>query len=320
MRLDQIVNIRHKEQCQEASQLKSADSSRRPRLVIIMTTTQFFMSFRGYIDNLLSSGFDISVISSPRPEQEMIRVAGATIVDVPINREISPSDDLVSLWRLWRALRRLRPDITDCGTPKAGLLGGLAAVLAGVPCRIYTLHGLRLETTTGMKRKILVWAEWIACRCAHRVICVSQSLRQRAIDLGLVESAKTLVLANGTCHGVEVERFAGTAENMARAGELRRELNLPKDSLVIGFVGRLTRDKGIPELMEAYWDLRSDLRELRLLLVGDFEDGDPVPLSVRARIRAIPLYCGLDSYRTRLLIISLWMCLSCRPGVRALDS
>jgi glycosyltransferase involved in cell wall biosynthesis len=71
---------------------------------------------------------------------------------------------------------------------------------------------------------------------------------------------------------------------MARADELRRELDLPKDVLVIGFVGRLTRDKGIPELMEAYWNLRNDFRELRLLLVGDFEDGDPVPLSVRGRI------------------------------------
>ena len=254
-----------------------------------MTTTRFFLSLPDCIASLRNSGFDVSIVSSPRPGQESIRTAGASIFDVPMNREISPLDDLVLLWRLWRTLRRIRPDITDSGTPKAGLLGGLAAALAGVPCRIYTLHGLRLETTTGVKRRILVWTERIACKCAHRVICVSPSLRQRAIDLGLVESVKTLVLANGTCHGVEVERYAGTAENMARADELRRELNLPKDFLVIGFVGRLTHDKGIPELIEAYWDLRSDFRELRLLLVGDFEDGDPVPLSVRTRIENDPL-------------------------------
>ena len=265
--------------------ITNTGNSRRPKLVIIVTA-KFLLFFRGCIANLRNSGFDVSAISSPGPEQEVIRAEGASIFDVPMNREISLLDDLVSLWRLWRVLRRIRPDITNSGNPKAGLLGGLAAVLAGVPCRIYALHGLRLETTTGVKRRILVWTEQIACRCAHRVICDSPSLRQRAIDLGLVESAKTLSL---TCHGVEVERYAGTEENMARADELRNELDLPKDVLVIGFVGRLTRDKGIPELIEAYRDLRNDFRELRLLLVGDFEDGDPVPPSVRTRIENDPL-------------------------------
>ena len=266
-------------------QITDSGNSLRSKLVIIVAT-KFLLFFRGCITNLRSDGFDVSTITAPGPEQESIRMEGASAFDVPMNREISPLADVVSLWRLWRLLRRIRPEITNSGNPKAGLLGGLAAVLAGVPCRIYTLHGLRLETTTGAKRQVLVWAEKIACKCAHRVICVSPSLRERAIDLGLVESAKTAVLA---CHGVEVERYAGTEENLARADGLRREMNLPKDSLVIGFVGRFTRDKGIPELMEAYRILRSDFPELRLLLVGDFEDGDPVPLSVRTLIENDPL-------------------------------
>jgi glycosyltransferase involved in cell wall biosynthesis len=242
--------------------------------------------FRGCIEYLNSRGIDVSAVSSPGPEQDSIREEGASIFDVPMNREISPLEDIVSLWRLWRVLRRIRPDITNSGNPKTGLLGGLVAVLAGVPCRIYTLHGLRLETTTGLKRRILVWTEKISCKCAHRVICVSPSLRQRAIDLGLVKPAKTSVIA---CHGVKVELYAGTEENMARADELRGQLNLPQDFLVIGFVGRFTRDKGIPELMDAYWDLRSDFPELRLLLVGDFENGDPIPQSLRTRIESDPL-------------------------------
>ena len=72
-----------------------------------------------------------------------------------MQREISLGHDLVSLWRLWRAIRKIRPDITNVGTPKAGLVGGLAALMAGVPHRIYTLHGLRLETTVGWKRRVL---------------------------------------------------------------------------------------------------------------------------------------------------------------------
>ena len=260
-------------------------NSPRPKLVIIVAT-EFLLFFRGCIANLRSSDFDVSVISSAGPGQELIRAEGGSTFDVQMNREISPLADLVSLWRLWRILRRIRPDITSSGNPKAGLLGGLAAVLARVPCRIYALHGLRLETTTGLKRRILVWTEQIACKCAHRVICVSPSLRQRAIDLGLVEATKACVIPS---HGVEVERYAATAENLGRADELRHKLDLPKDVLVIGFVGRLTRDKGVPELIDAYWDLRSDFPELRLLLVGDFEDGDPVPQTLRARIEGDPL-------------------------------
>jgi len=262
------------------NRITKTDNSIKPRLVIVVAT-EFLLFFRGCITNLCSSGFDVSTVTASGPEQELIRLEGASTFDVPINREISPLADVLSLWRLWRVLRSIRPEITNSGNPKAGLLGGLAAVLAGVPCRIYTLHGIRFETTTGVKRRILAWTERIACKCSHRVICDSLSLQQRAIKLGLVEETKTCVIP---CHGVEVERYVDTIENLDKADELRRELNLSKKSLVIGFVGRFTRDKGIPELIDAYDKLRCEYPTLRLLLVGRFEDGDPVPLNLRMRI------------------------------------
>ncbi|MGD1062048.1 MAG: glycosyltransferase family 4 protein [Terracidiphilus sp.] len=264
---------------------EGASGLQRSKLAIIVAG-RFLLFFRGCVERLRASGFDVSAISSPGPEQAPLVAEGATLFYVPMEREISPLHDLVALWRLWRLLRRVQPDLTNSGNPKAGLMGGLAAVLARVPCRIYALHGLRLETTAGLKRRILTWTERIACKCAHRVVCDSASLRQRAIDLGLVEAAKTRVI---TCHGIEIERYAATEENLVKAKELRRQLNLPKDSPVIGFVGRLTRDKGIPELAEAYWQLRGDFPSLRLLLVGDEESGDPVPPEVWKRIAADPL-------------------------------
>jgi glycosyltransferase involved in cell wall biosynthesis len=261
------------------------DNSKKPKLVCIVTAaihcSLFLCESSAYLD---ANGFDVSLVSSPGPEMDSKSVEGVSIYGVPMKREISPLDDIVSFWRLWRLLRRISPDITDIGTPKAGLLGGMAAVLAGVPCRIHSLHGLRLETTTGLKRWILMCAEWIACRCAHRVICVSPSLRQRTIHLGLTEPAKTTVLASGSCDGVEVEKFLPTPKNLARSEQIRNGLDLPKDVPVIGFVGRFTRDKGIPELLEAYDKLRCEYPTLRLLLVGHFEDGDPVPPSLRLRI------------------------------------
>ena len=205
---------------------------------------------------------------------------------VPMCREISLLSDIQSLYRLWKVVIRVRPTITNFGTPKAGLLGSLASALARVPYRIYTLHGLRLETTSGIKRWILSQAERIACACADEVVCVSQSLRKRAIELGLVDSAKCVVLGQGTSHGIDFEHYKTEAENCEGTKLLRRELTIPSDAPVIGFVGRFTKDKGIAELLGAYNVLRQSMPDLRLLLVGDFEDGDPVPQRVRGQIES----------------------------------
>src|SRR5260370_15793121 len=110
-----------------------------------------------------------------------------------MERDVSALRDFVSLVRIWRLLRRLRPTIWNAGTPKAGVLVMRAAWLARVPCRIYTLRGLRVETARGLKRMILFTSERIACACAHRVICVSPSLRDRAVDLKLAAPRKAIV-------------------------------------------------------------------------------------------------------------------------------
>jgi len=259
-------------------------SSRSPKLVYVISTAKCLFFFRDSIADLCSSGFDVSVISSPGPGKEAIHADGASVFDVSINREISPLQDIVSLWRLWNLLRRIRPDITNVATPKGGLLGGLAAAFAGVPHRIYTLHGLRLETTHGLKRHILWCAEWLACKCAHQVYCVSNSLLELALDLRLVAPSKASVVANGTAIGIDCERFAPTSERREAAHELRARLGIDSKAPVVGFVGRLTRDKGIPELYQALLLLRTEFSDLHLLLVGDFETGDPVPQEIRTRI------------------------------------
>jgi lipopolysaccharide/colanic/teichoic acid biosynthesis glycosyltransferase/glycosyltransferase involved in cell wall biosynthesis len=203
-----------------------------------------------------------------------------------MEREIAPIQDLVSFCRLYRTIRRLRPAIVDASTPKAGLLTSVAAWLARVPCRVYTLRGLRLETATGLKRAMLWVTEWISCKCAHRVVCVSRSLRDRAIGLKLVGDDKAIVLGKGS-GGVDVRRFS-PAGRESETLSLREKLGIAADGLVIGFVGRLVRDKGIRELIEAFQRLNRKRPELRLLLVGDFEQGDPVEPEIRRFIESSP--------------------------------
>ena len=204
---------------------------------------------RGQLGFLHESGFDVTVISSPGSGVEaFLDQEGADFVPLAMEREISPRRDLVALWRLWKQFRRLRPDISHVGMPKGGLLGGLAAWLAGVPHRVYTLHGLRLDSTRGWRRHLLTFTERIACLSAHRVVCVSESLRRRAIHLRLVSARRTVVLGSGSANGVDLARFESTAERRESAREKREELGIPQDAPLVGFVGRLTRDKGVTDL------------------------------------------------------------------------
>src|SRR5262249_23765747 len=148
----------------------------------------------------------------------------------------------------------------------------------------YTLHGLRLETAKGWKKKILKATEWIACQCAHRVFSVSSSLRQRAIELGIVDPAKITVAGRGTVDGIDISRFCSTPERVAEAQRLRQKHIIPLAAPIIGFVGRFTRDKGVPELYAAFRLLRPLFPNLRLFMVGEFEDGDPVSPALRTEI------------------------------------
>jgi glycosyltransferase involved in cell wall biosynthesis len=253
----------------------------RVRIVHVVTSSLTVRLMTGQPDYLSRVGFEVIVVSSPGEELRTARCSGAETVAVTMAREIAPWQDLLALWALLKLMRQLRPTVVNFSTPKAALLAAIAARLVNVPVRIYLLRGLRFETATGLKRKVLLLSERIGCACAHRVICVSESLRQKAIELGIVDAGRTVVLASGSSNGVDARRFAGTPEALERGARLRRELGIPLGAPVVGFVGRLTRDKGISELVEAYLELRTKIPDLKLLLVGDLEEGDPVPPRIR---------------------------------------
>jgi glycosyltransferase involved in cell wall biosynthesis len=212
---------------------------------------------------------------------------GIDTVAIPIQRQIKPISDLVSLVRLFCLLLRLRPEITEFSTPKAGLLGTLAALFAGVPERVYMLRGLKVEGTTGWKRRILLMAERLASACAHVVLCNSRSMSNEAHTLGLASAAKLQLLGDGSSNGVDVERFSPGPSNV------RGELHIPARAPVVGFVGRFTADKGLPELMDAFDLILRAEPESHLMLVGWFDAAeDAVSSALRTRINSHPrIHC-----------------------------
>jgi glycosyltransferase involved in cell wall biosynthesis len=260
------------------------------RILNIITLWERAPLYRGHLAYLQSKGFEAGLCTPPGPLlKETTDRDGAEAFPIPMEREPSPFRDLRSLWAVYRLVRRYRPVIVNAGMPKAGLLGMLAAKLNRVPIRILQQRGLRLETCSGLKRRILYWAEWVSCACATQVLCNSESLQERIIQLKLAPRKKVRVLGAGSDVGVDVERFSRSEEVLAQAATLRKELKIPEKAPVIGYVGRLVRDKGIEELTEAFFRLKKETPDLRLLLVGPFEDeGDPVDSACKSRLLEEP--------------------------------
>jgi glycosyltransferase involved in cell wall biosynthesis len=249
-----------------------------------ITNPQTCLVLGGRLRTLREAGFRVTLVSSPG--ELLTRTAaqeGVESIAIPMHRQIAPAADLLALLRLWWLLFRLKPEMTEFSTPKAGLLGSIAAMLCGVPARVYFLRGLKLETCTGLKRRILLAAERVASASSHAVLCNSESLRNEALSLGVAPASKLRLLGGGSSNGVDVERFS------PGPGNLRCRLGLPPDSPVVGFVGRMTRDKGLPELVEAFDAILAAKPDVHLLLVGWFDASeDALSKELCSRIKRHP--------------------------------
>ncbi len=258
----------------------------RPLLFVGVTSPQTCMVLTGRLRRLREAGFRVVLCCD---EGDLLRetatAEGVEALTVPMRREVALWADLVALGRLTWVLRMLEPELAEFSTPKAGLLGMVAAVLAGVPRRIYVLRGLKLEGVKGWRRAVLLGCERVAAGCAQVVLCNGESLREEALQLGIGNAEKLRVLGRGSGRGVNLERF-----RPGRAGEreaMRAELGIGAEELVVGFVGRLTGDKGIPELLDAFEMVRERVPGCRLVLVGWFDEAeDRVDEAVKARVAA----------------------------------
>jgi glycosyltransferase involved in cell wall biosynthesis len=237
-----------------------------------------------------AQGFDVHALSSPGADlNEFAAQNDVAVHALPMCRRITPLHDLKSLWGLRLMIRRLRPDVVHAHTPKAGLLTMLAAWLSRVPVRIYHIHGLPLMTARGLTRTVLRWTERVACRLAQQVLCVSHSVREVALAERLCPITKIKVLLNGTIGGVDAEHLFNPAVAPPDVRqEARARHGIPDDAFVVGFVGRIVRDKGIIELTHAWAKLREELSHVHLMLVGAVEAEDPLPGEVEFQLRGDP--------------------------------
>lgn len=244
----------------------------------ITTVPQTLGFLRGNINYMKDRGFEIGAISSPGERLNAFGEAEHIPVhSVALSRRITPLNDLKAVYKMCKLFSRIHPTIVHSHTPKGGLLGMISAWINRTPIRIYHIRGLPYMSATGRKHTLLMTTERIACRLAHRVFCVSHSIRQVAIADGICPPDKIVVFAGGSGNGVDsTRRFNPSRFRPEEVIAKRAELGVAIDETVIGFVGRMVSEKGVGELAGAWRLLREQYPLTRLVLVGAVEIEDPV--------------------------------------------
>jgi len=249
------------------------------KLIRAVTTSQSIDFFEPIVPDLQAKGYEVVSVSSPGPEVQHLREMGVKCIEVSMERHISLSKDIVSLWKLIKVFRKEKPDVIHSMTPKAGLLCMLAANICRVPIRIHTFTGLVWPTATGLKRKILMATDWLTCVCATHIIPEGEGVKNDLLNYGITHKALK-VLGYGNVRGIDLEHYARTEEVMRDADKIR-----VKDVFTFVFVGRIVRDKGINELVVAFKRLQAKVPKTRLILVGEYEDDlDPITPEARKEI------------------------------------
>ncbi|WP_316742790.1 glycosyltransferase family 4 protein [Pedobacter antarcticus] len=246
--------------------------------IVIAISHSFCANFiKGQSAYLQSKGHNVTIVSASGPEVTAVaNNENANLVEIPFSREISLVDDIKGLFSVIKFLRTEKPDIVNAGNPKTGFLFMLASIFFPKIPMIFTLRGLRSDTLSGIKGKIVFFTEWLSCYLAKKVIVISPSLRDHAVEIGVLNPKKAIVLGKGSSNGVDIDKFCDTDQNILLGKELRSRFEIKQNDFVVGHVGRITKDKGVEELFDAFKLSRLKHRNLKLVLAGPVEDDDPI--------------------------------------------
>lgn len=244
------------------------------KLFFVTTIAGSLNFFKGQYQLLLSD-FDITAIASDKKRlKEVGEENHIKIHYIPMEREISIFKDIYCLICFIFYFIRQRPYIVHGNTPKGSLLSMIAAWITRVPVRIYMCHGLRYQGCYGLKRKLLMFMERISCSCATEIICVSHGIKEVLIE-DRITNKEPIVIWNGSVQGIDMGKF--NPDNITDKQGLKGKYGIEDDDFVLTFVGRIVKDKGINELVEAFEYLSLKYSDIKLLLIGWNEDkGNPV--------------------------------------------
>ncbi|HET8860577.1 glycosyltransferase family 4 protein [Marivirga sp.] len=238
---------------------------------------------KGQLKFMGENGYDVITASADGPEvKEICQRESVQHFAIDFTRTLSPFKDLRALWQLIRLIQKEKPNIVHTHTPKAGLLGMMAAKFAGVKLRMHTVAGMPLMEATGNTKRILRLTEKLTYFCAHKVYPNSDRLQDYMQKEFSAFQDKFKIIGEGSSNGIDTKHFSKQSVDESAIQNLRSEHKISSHAAVFVFVGRIVEDKGIHELVEAFLGLEE---KAYLLLVGAFEDErEPVKAQIKQSI------------------------------------
>ena len=245
----------------------------KPRKILLgVTASESLKLMNGLPEFLASKGWEVVVVASWEDQKIPDSTSTVRYLDLRMSRNPSPLLDLASLIRWLIVIFKESPQVVFCGTPKAGMLGIFASWFNRTPVRIYHLRGLRLETSYGVGRIIFSVIERIVISLSTFTLCVSQSLKDAVVSRRLGSKYKLFVLGKGSSNGIDINEFGKPKASPEETLDFSKKYGLNPKLPIIGFVGRLTKDKGVFDLIYAHEILIANGIPNQLLLVGKTEN------------------------------------------------
>lgn len=259
------------------------------KLIVGITIPGSVGLLEGQLRYFKDQGFE-TYLMAPKDERSIkyCEQEGCTLLDISIHREISLLNDLKTLFQIIGILRKVKPDIVNFGTPKISLLGLMAARYTGVKNRIFTCRGFRFEHEEGFLKWLLKRMDGIAASCAHKIICISPSVKELGVRENIFDPQKCVVINKGSSNGLQLTKFRKELVSSEMKADLRNRLGIGENDFVFGFLGRIIDRKGINELFEAFCELYSENKNLKLLIVGPFDSGQIKNKNLHAEMSAHP--------------------------------
>ncbi len=239
--------------------------------------------YRDEFDFLRCNGFEVTAIADRGEEHELLRRRGFRTIVIPMKRRPAPMHDLIALVRMAAFFRSNRFDVVCVSTPKASLIGALAAFLTRQRRLIFMVRGRAYENMSGPARWFYEGLDKLICSLSDLVLSISREIMDDFVRKGICPQSRISLIASGSTSGVDLNRFTRSRELIEAGSEIRAQLGIPDKAVAVLYSGRIRAEKGIDELVEAFESIVAVRPDTHLIIQGRFELEDPLkPQTVRA--------------------------------------
>ena len=276
------------------------------------TIRSFLVDLANYL--VKEHEYDVTFMSAPDPELEKVTSDRIHFIPVPMKRGIA-FDGLKVIWQMYRIFKREKFDIVQYSTKNASTYASIAAWMAGIKCRLYCQWGMMFIALHGLKRLLLKADEKMVAGLSTVIETESFSIYEEAVKHHVYPAEKSSVIWNGSACGVKLSDYDLSQKEKWRK-EIREQFRIPMDATVFGYCGRLTRDKGLNELLASFKEIHQKTNAY-LMLIGSYDNALSIDQELLEWAKSSPkvVFTGQVSGVSRYYsALDVFMSLSYREG------